>query len=105
KGFWANIAVLLGIIIGAVVAVLLGKMSFAKVAAAPWVGVVLPFQFGMPVFDIVSIITMCLVMIVVMIESTGMFLALGEMTGHKITRDDLTRGLRADGLGTIIGGI
>ncbi|MBX9847262.1 MAG: purine permease [Xanthobacteraceae bacterium] len=105
KGFWANIAVLLGIAIGAIAAMLLGKMSFAKVAAAPWVGVVLPFQFGMPIFDIVSIITMCLVMIVVMIESTGMFLALGEMTGHKVTRDDLTRGLRADGLGTIIGGV
>jgi len=105
KGFWANIAVLLGIVIGAVAAILLGKMSFAKVAAAPWVGVVLPFQFGMPIFDIVSIITMCLVMIVVMIESTGMFLALGEMTGHKVTRDDLTRGLRADGLGTVIGGV
>jgi hypothetical protein len=34
-----------------------------------------------------------------------MFLALGEMTGRKIDQQDLTRGLRADGLGTIIGGI
>jgi NCS2 family nucleobase:cation symporter-2 len=48
---------------------------------------------------------MCLVMIVVMIESTGMFLALGEITGRRISQDDLTRGLRADGLGTLIGGI
>ena len=35
----------------------------------------------MPNFDLVPILTMCLVMIVVMIESTGMFLALGEITG------------------------
>jgi xanthine/uracil permease len=48
---------------------------------------------------------MCIVMIVVMIESVGMFLALGEMTGRKIDQQDLTRGLRADGLGTLIGGI
>jgi xanthine/uracil permease len=41
----------------------------------------------------------------VMIESVGMFLALGEMTGKKIDQQDLARGLRADGLGTIIGGI
>jgi xanthine/uracil permease len=53
----------------------------------------------------VPIITMCIVMIVVMIESVGMFLALGEMTGKKIDQQDLARGLRADGLGTIIGGI
>jgi NCS2 family nucleobase:cation symporter-2 len=48
---------------------------------------------------------MTLVMIVVMIESTGMFLALGEMTDRKVDRAALTRGLRTDGLGTFIGGI
>jgi uric acid transporter len=44
-------------------------------------------------------------MIVVMIESTGMFLALGEMTGRKVTQPMLAAGLRTDGLGTMIGGI
>jgi NCS2 family nucleobase:cation symporter-2 len=48
---------------------------------------------------------MVLVMIVVMIESTGMFLALGDLTGRKVTQPDLARGLRVDGLGTLIGGI
>jgi NCS2 family nucleobase:cation symporter-2 len=48
---------------------------------------------------------MVLVTIVVMIESTGMFLALGEMTGKKITRPMLSAGLRTDGLGTVIGGL
>jgi hypothetical protein len=51
------------------------------------------------------ILTMTLVMIVVMIESTGMFLALGDMTGKKIDQQMLTAGLRTDGLGTLIGGI
>jgi xanthine/uracil permease len=45
------------------------------------------------------------VMVVVMIESTGMFLALGEMTGRKVDQAAITRGLRADGVGTILGGI
>lgn len=105
KGFFANIAVLLGIIFGGVVATLLGKMSFASVETAPWFGVVYPFQFGMPSFDLWSAITMCVVMIVVMVESTGMFLALGEMTGKKVDADELTKGLRADGIGTVLGGI
>ena len=34
-----------------------------------------------------------------------MFLALGEMTGRKIDQAAITRGLRADGVGTILGGI
>lgn len=105
KGFFANIAVLLGIVIGTAVAFLMGKVDFAKVATAKAFAVVTPFQFGMPTFDVVAILTMTLVMVVVMIESTGMFLALGDMTGKNITREDLTRGLRVDGLGTLIGGI
>ena len=105
KGFVANVAVLLGIVIGGVIAAILGKMSFAKVATAGWFAFIKPFSFGMPVFDPILIVTMTLVMIVVMIESTGMFLALGDMTGKKITRPMLSAGLRADGLGTLIGGI
>jgi NCS2 family nucleobase:cation symporter-2 len=105
RGFIANISVLLGIVIGGVVATLLGKMSFAKVASAHWFDPVLPFAFGMPTFDPVLIATMVLVMIVTFIESTGMFLALGDLTGRKITPQSLTAGLRTDGLGTVLGGI
>jgi uric acid transporter len=105
KGFLANVAVLLGIIAGAVVAAALGKMSFAKVASAAWFDVVTPFHFGWPQFHLVPIVTMCIVMVVVMIESLGMFLALGEITGRPVDRDALTRGLRADGVGTLLGGI
>jgi len=105
KGFVANVSVLLGIVAGALVAALIGKMNFAAVGAAAAFGVVPPFQFGFPDFQLLPIVTMCIVMIVVMIESTGMFLALGDMTGRKIEAADITRGLRADGVGTIIGGV
>jgi NCS2 family nucleobase:cation symporter-2 len=105
KGFVANISVLLGIVAGCVVAVALGKMNFDKVAKAHWFDVVTPFAFGMPTFDWVMILTMTLVMIVVMIESTGMFLALSDITGRKIGQTELAAGLRTDGVGTLIGGI
>jgi uric acid transporter len=105
RGFVQNIAVLIGILLGGIVAAMLGKMAFAKVADASWFGLVLPFHFGMPVFQPLLILTMCLVMIVVMIESSGMFLALGDMTGKHVSRKALSAGLRTDGLGTLIGGI
>ena len=105
RGFLANIAVLTGIIAGTALASALGKTDFAKVAGAKAFAIVTPFQFGMPTFDAVAILTMSLVMIVVMIESLGMFLALGEMTGKRIHQADISRGLRVDGLGTLIGGI
>jgi uracil-xanthine permease len=105
RGFIANISVLLGIVAGCVLAALLGKMSFEKVGKAGWFDVVTPFAFGPPTFDLVMVLTMTLVMIVVMIESVGMFLALSDLTGKKITQAELTAGLRTDGLGTLIGGI
>jgi NCS2 family nucleobase:cation symporter-2 len=105
SGFVANVAVLLGIIAGAILATLLGVMHFEKVIAAPWADFVMPLRFGLPKFQVIPIVTMCIVMVVVMIESTGMFLALGEMTGRRIDQAAITRGLRADGVGTILGGI
>ncbi len=105
RGFVANISVLLGIVFGCVIAIALGKMHFDKVAKAHWFDVVTPFAFGMPTFDVVMILTMTLVMIVVMIESTGMFLALADITGKKIGQPELAAGLRTDGLGTVIGGV
>ncbi|MFM6989969.1 MAG: nucleobase:cation symporter-2 family protein [Rhodoferax sp.] len=105
KGFIANISVLLGIVVGAVASIALGLMNFDKVGKAAWFDLVLPFEISGPVFDPILILTMTLVMVVVMIESTGMFLALGEMTDRKIDQAALTRGLRTDGLGTLIGGI
>ncbi|MEO8136654.1 MAG: nucleobase:cation symporter-2 family protein, partial [Betaproteobacteria bacterium] len=105
RGFIANIAVLLGLIIGFVVALAMGKVSFAGLGDTHWFDIVTPFAFGIPTFDTGAILAMCLVMIVVMVESTGMFLALGDITGRKISEQDLSNGLRTDGLGTLIGGV
>jgi NCS2 family nucleobase:cation symporter-2 len=80
-------------------------MHFDKVVTAPWFDIVVPFHFGIPQFHLIPILTMCIVMVVVMIESLGMFLALSEITAKPIAQADLTRGLRADGIGTILGGV
>jgi len=104
-GFVASASVLIGIVLGMLAASALGLVDLAKVAAAPWFDVVRPFHFGWPRFDLVSATTLCIVMIVVMIESTGMFLALAAITADPVDEARLTRGLRADGLGTLIGGV
>ncbi|MDN5568756.1 MAG: purine permease [Paracoccus sp. (in: a-proteobacteria)] len=104
-GFLSNIAVLVGIAVGGVTAAVLGMMHFDRVADAQWFAMITPFHFGLPTFDLVMVLTMVLVMIVVMIESTGMFLALSEMCAKPVSQKQLAAGLRADGLGTMLGGI
>lgn len=105
KGFLGNIAVLLGIVVGGVVATALGMMNFDKVAKAPMFELIKPFAFGMPIFDPILILTFTLVMIVIMVESVGMFFALADICGIKLERKVMSAGLRTDGLGTVIGGI
>jgi uracil-xanthine permease len=105
RGFLSNISVLVGILAGCAIAFAAGKMNFAKLDKAAWFDVVTPFAFGMPTFDLVMILTLTVVMVVVMIESAGMFLALSDMTGKKIDQAQLAAGLRTDGLGTLLGGI
>jgi len=104
-GFLSNIAVLLGLISGTVIAGIFGMVNFSQVATAGWLGVTTPFAFGMPTFDIASIAAMVLVMLVVMTETTGDCIAVGEIIDKPITQNDLTRCLRADGFSTILGGI
>jgi len=105
KGFFSNIAVLLGLVLGMIISIGLHRVSFAGIGLRPWFAMVRPFQFGMPTFHLGAVITMCLVMVVVMIESLGMFLALSELTGKPLNQKQLSDGLRVDGLGTLIGGI
>jgi xanthine permease len=105
RGFIANIAVLIGLAIGFAVAIAAGMVRFDGVADAEWFAIVTPFRFGAPTFEIGAIVSLCIVMVVVMVESTGMFLALGELCGRKIGPAELGRGLATDGLGTIIGGV
>jgi uric acid transporter len=105
KGFLANLAVLLGICIGFAIAVAAGKVSFSGVGDADWVQIIRPLAFGWPVFEFWSIFSLCAVMTVMMVESTGQILAVGDMAGRKISQADLARGLRTDGVGNIIGGL
>lgn len=105
RGFLANIAALVGIGVGFCIAAALGGVSFAGMADAQWVRVITPFHFGLPTLDAMTAITMCVVMLVIMIEGVGQFLALSEVVGKPLNADDIARGLRADGVGAIVGGI
>jgi len=105
KGFLSNLAVLLGIGVGFAIAIAMGEVSFAGVGEADWVRIIHPLAFGWPIFEFWSVLSLCAVMTVMMIESTGQILAVGDMAGRKISQADLARGLRTDGVGNIIGGL
>ena len=104
-GFIGRIAILLGLIIGTAFAAVIGFADFAQVGDAAWLGVSTPFNFGLPVFAVVPIVSMTLVMLIVMVETTADILAIGEVTEKKVGSNDVARGLRADGLSTALAGV
>ena len=105
RGFVRAISILLGIIVGSVVASFMGLVEVQPVRDAAWVHNLQPFYFGMPTFELSAILTMIIVAIVSMIESTGVFLALGKICEREIKPEDLTKGYRAEGLAILFGGL
>ncbi|MBO0473201.1 purine permease [Enterococcus ureasiticus] len=105
RGFIKSIAVLVGLVGGTILAALLGQVNLAPVGEATWFHFPQPLYFGTPTFDISSILLMIIISIVSMVESTGVYFALGDITGKHIGEKELKKGYRAEGLAVILGGI
>jgi len=100
KGFLKTIPVLLGIIVGYVVSIPLGLVSFEGIQSAAWIG--LP-KLTFPVFELDAILIIAPVAIVVIIEHIGHLLVINEITGKDFT-PMLPESLFGDGLATAISG-
>ncbi|GAA4770412.1 nucleobase:cation symporter-2 family protein [Microbacterium gilvum] len=102
----ARVSVLLGLVAGTVAALFVpGMVDWSGVGEAAWFGFVTPFHFGLPTFDAASVVSMLIVGLVIMTETTGDMIAVGEIVGKPVSRRQLADGLRADGLGTVVGGV
>lgn len=104
-GFIRSISILLGLLIGTVAAAFMGKVNFTAVSEASWFHVAQPFYFGMPTFELTAILTMTLVSLVSLVESTGVYFALSDICEEDIKEEDIAKGYRAEGLASVIGGL
>jgi xanthine permease len=103
KGFVRAIAILLGLAAGTTVAYFMGMVNFAAVGEASWFHMPAPFYFGLPTFEVSAILTMMLVAMVSLVESTGVYFALSDICEEKLEEKDLANGYRAEGLAIILG--
>lgn len=104
-GFMRAISILLGLAAGTIAATFMGVVDFSAIGEASYFHMVEPFYFGAPTFEWSAIITMILVALVSLVESTGTYFALSDITEKKITEKDLAKGYRAEGLAIVLGGI
>ncbi|WP_055134101.1 nucleobase:cation symporter-2 family protein [Pseudomonas mediterranea] len=98
----SRLSILLAMVIGTVIAVFLGMADFSSVSEGPMFGFPTPFHFGMPTFHIAAILSMCIVIMVTLVETSADILAVGEIIDTKVDSKRLGNGLRADMLSSMI---
>lgn len=105
KGFVKSISILIGLVAGTLVSAMMGLVDITPVAEASWIHVPTPFYFGMPTFEITSIVMMCIIATVSMVESTGVYLALSDLTNDQLDEKRLRNGYRSEGIAVFLGGL
>ncbi|MGJ7905460.1 nucleobase:cation symporter-2 family protein [Actinopolyspora sp. H202] len=105
KGFWNRIALLIGLVIGTLVAWPLGAVDSSTFEQAPIFDVPMPFELATPAFSLTATISICIVMLVAMMESTADMIALGEIVDRPADEQTIAAGLRADGAGSALSAV
>lgn len=100
-----RLSILLGLVLGTLVSIPFGLADFSGAAQESWFGVSTPFHFGLPTFRVSAIVAMVVVALVIMTETTGDMLAIGEIVDRPLQPRQLADGIRADGLSTMLGGV
>ncbi|MFF8501185.1 nucleobase:cation symporter-2 family protein [Streptomyces anulatus] len=103
RGFLKQVALLMGMFVGTLAAIPFGLADFSALKSAPLAALPTPFAFGAPEFQPAAILSLCIVMLVLMTESSAGMLALGEICDRRTDGRTITRGLRTDGIATLLG--
>ncbi|TIX86857.1 nucleobase:cation symporter-2 family protein [Rhizobium sp. P44RR-XXIV] len=98
----SRLSILLAIIIGTGIAYVSGLTDFSQVANGPFIALPKIFHFGYPIFDAAAIISMFIVIMVTLVETSADILAVSEIVGTKVDARRLGDGLRADMLSSIL---
>ena len=104
KGFLGNIAILIGLFVGTVVASTFGMVNFSNVVSAKVFSFNTPFYFGMPKFQLTAILSMILVQLTIMIDAVGNHITLSNICNVK-SEERMVQVLRGHGLCSTIAGL
>ena len=92
----SRLSILLAIVMGTLVAVIIGMADFGGVGNGPIFSFPKPFELGMPTFQIAAIISMVIVILVTLVETSSDIIAVADIVETKVDSRRLGDGLRAD---------
>ena len=98
----SRLSILLAMVIGTFTAWALGLVDFSKVMTGSVFAFPSPFHFGAPTFELAAIVSMFIVVLVILVETSADILAVGDIIDTKIDSKRLGNGLRADMISSVI---
>lgn len=98
----SRLSILVAILVGTAVAFVMGKADFSQVFNGPVMAMPAPLHFGWPTFNMAATISMFIVILVILVETSADVLAVGEIVGSPVDGRRLGDGLRADMLSSIV---
>jgi xanthine/uracil permease len=98
------LSVLVGIVVGTVVAAVAGRVDLSGVGGGPPVALPDLLHFGPPAFDVLASLSIAAIQIVLIVEVASQVNAVGEVVGKPVPDAALAAAVRADGVVTVLGG-
>jgi NCS2 family nucleobase:cation symporter-2 len=98
----SRLSILLAMVLGTAIAFAFGMADFSKVGQGGIVAFPTPFAFGPPTFELAAIISMLIVILVTLTETSADIIAVGEIVGTKVDSKRIGNGLRADMLSSAV---
>ncbi|QMV63632.1 nucleobase:cation symporter-2 family protein [Pseudomonas berkeleyensis] len=98
----SRLSILLAMVIGTLVALAFGMADFSRIGEGPVLAFPTPLHFGMPVFEAAAIISMLIVVMVILVETSADILAVGDIIDTKVDSKRLGNGLRADMISSLV---
>jgi len=92
----SRLSILFAIVVGTVFATIVGMAHWGNVGTGSFAAFPTPFAFGLPTFPLAGVISMVIVVLVIMTETTADILAVGEIVETPVDRKRIGNGLRAD---------
>lgn len=100
KGAVSSAAILIGILVGYIVAFFMGKIDINQIVSASWVSIPIPFEFGIS-FHLDAIISMLIVFAISAMETIGNVSAIAlNGLNREIKDKELSGAVVADALGS-----
>ena len=98
----SRLSILLAMVIGTLVALAFGMADFSRIDEGPVLAFPTPLHFGMPVFQVAAIVSMLIVVMVILVETSADILAVGDIIETRVDSRRLGNGLRADMISSLV---